>query len=122
MSNKLYQKLETVGTVLWLISDFIWMCGYNSLAAILITPVVLLMALACIKFSGSKMSELLSITAGTFWVLMNACWIYSEITEKDMYLLCAKASFFTACIFVYLSFRAAKKENSTTDFTRLKIK
>jgi hypothetical protein len=122
MNHKSYQTLESIGTVMWLISDFIWMCGYNQLAAIIITPVIYLTAVACIQYTGKKQSELLSMTAGVFWVLMNACWIYSEIVEAEMYMICAKISFICAAFFVYLSFKAAKKESGPTDFTRLKIK
>lgn len=122
MNQKAYQTLESIGTVMWLISDFIWMCGYNQLAAIIITPVIYLTALACIQYTGKKKSELFSMTAGVFWVLMNACWIYSDVAYKDVYLVSAKVSFLFACIYVYLSFRATKKENGTADFTRLKIK
>lgn len=117
-----HQTLESIGTVLWLLSDFIWMCGYNVLAAIIITPVILLTSAACIQYNGGKKSELSSITAGVFWVLMNACWIYSDITDKENYILCAKLSFIFAAFFVYLSFKALKTEKSPTDFTRLKIK
>lgn len=122
MKNKLYQNLEAVGTIMWLFTDFIWMCDFKLFAAILTVPTLYLMAGACVKFAGDKKSELLSLTASVFWLLMNSCWIYSEIVERDMYLLSAKISFLFASIFVYLSIRAAKKENKPTNFKRLKIK
>ena len=122
MNYKAYQTLESIGTVLWLLSDFVWMCGYNLLAAVIITPVIYLISMACIQYTGKKRSELFGMTAGAFWVLMNACWIYSELGETKMYMICAKISFLCAAFFVYLSFKAAKKESGPTDFTRLKIK
>ena len=122
MKNKLYENLESIGTVLWLLTDFIWMCGMNKIAAIMTIPTMILLFSSCISYRGSKMSELYSLTASAGWLLMNSLWIYSELIEKDMYLLCAKFSFLFACIFVYLSFRASKKESGTIDFKRLKIK
>ncbi len=122
MKNKLYQNLESIGTVLWLITDFIWMCGFIKTAAILAIPTFLLLTTACIECKKAKMSELLSMTASVMWFVMNMCWIFSDITAKEDYMLCAKFSFLFACIFVYLSFRAAKKENGPIDFKRLKLK
>lgn len=122
MKNKLYQNLESIGTVLWLITDFIWMCGFIKTAAILTIPTFFILTSACIKFRGEKISELLGLTAAVCWLLMNMCWIFSEIVDRDNYLLAAKFSFLFACIFVYLSFRAAKKEKVSTDFKRLNIK
>jgi hypothetical protein len=122
IKNKAYQNFETIGTILWLLTDFIWMCGFVNIAAILTLPTLFFMIGSCIKFTGNKKSELLSLTASAGWLLMNSCWIYSEITEKETYLLCAKLSFMFASFFVYLSIRAAKKEGQPTDFKRLKIK
>jgi len=122
MKNKLCQNLESTGTVMWLITDFIWMYGFIKTAAILTIPTFLLLTFACINFRKGKKSELLSLTASEFWFIMNMCWIFSEIVNKENYLLCAKISFLFACIFVYLSFISAKKENVLTDFKRLKIK
>lgn len=122
MKNKFYQNLESIGTASWLLMDFIWMCGISWLALLIFIPSFLCLVGACIKYEGKKMSELHVLNASVCWLLMNATWIMGEITSKNDYLICGKIAFFIACIFVYLAFRASKKEKEPIDFKRLKIK
>lgn len=122
MKNKLYQNLETIGTILWLIMDFVWMCGFAEVAICLSVPVAFIMVLACIKYEGTTASELYSLNASVCWIGMNSLWIMNEITEKEQYLFAAKITFLISGIFIFLSLRASKKEKEPVDFKRLKIK
>jgi hypothetical protein len=122
MKNKMYQNLETIATIMWLIMDFLWLCGFGQIAALISIPTIFLMILACIKFQGLYISELHSMNATVCWLIMNSMWICSEIVDKENYLLTAKCAFVCALIFICLSLRASRKENKPTDFKRLKIK
>lgn len=119
---KKYQTLETIATILWLLMDFVWMCGFNLTAAVMSVPTLFILVMSSIKFQGNKISELHSMNASVGWLLMNSMWIFSEIVDKDKYLLCAKLSFLFAVICVLLSLRASRKEKEIVDFKRLKIK
>lgn len=124
---KTFQLWESVGTIIWLTADFLWMCSYNLLAGLLSFMAASLLLGACILYknfekSKQKMSELYALSATACWCLMNMCWINSDIAGKgNNYLLCAKVFFILAMIFVYCSFRASKKEKHPVDFKRLKI-
>jgi hypothetical protein len=117
-----HQNLESLGTIIWFLMDFVWMCGYNRIALALAIPAIILLIGACVKYNGKSKSELYALTASVFWFLMNFCWISSEIIEKDAYLIAAKLSFFIGCVFLFLTFRASRKEKEPVDFKRLKIK
>lgn len=126
---KAYQNWESVGTVIWLVSDFLWMCSYSVLAGALSCAASTLLLGACIlykfkeKKSDQKESELNALNATACWCFMNLSWITSDISEhKDIYMLSAKGFFILATIFVYCAVRAAKKEGQPTDFKRLKLK
>lgn len=122
MKNKPYQTLESIGTVAWLITDFIWMCGYNLIAIIIgLVPMVFLIV-AALFYEGDKKSERFVMCASAGWFLMNYLWIANEMYKFEMYLWAAKLFFLIACFFVYLSFKASKNEDEPTDFKRLKIK
>lgn len=122
MNKFKYQTIESVGSVLWLLTDFLWMNGFLLSAAALTIPVFLLLVGACIRYDGGKKSELLALTASALWFIMNMTWIYSDIGHKEEYLLCSRITFLIAALFVYMAFRASKKEKEPTDFKRLKIK
>ncbi len=117
-----YQTLESVGTIMWLITDFIWMNGWCSIAALLTIPTFILLTSACIKYNGKKKSEVFALTASALWFLMNMFWIYSDICYKDTYLLFARITFVIASVFVYIAIRESKDEDEPSDFKRLKIK
>jgi hypothetical protein len=122
MRNKAYQTLESIGTIMWLLVDFIWMCGFNVIALLIGIPTAIFLIGSCIFYSGNKKSERYVLIASAGWFLMNSVWIMSELGHKDIYLWIAKLFFIIACFFVYLSLRASKKEGGPTDFKRLKIK
>lgn len=116
-----YQNLESVGTILWLITDFVWMSGYNILAAILTAPVLLFLTLSWIKHTGKK-SELYALIASCLWFVMNMLWIYSDIGYKDNFLLIGKFSFGLSIVFVCMAIIKSKQESESVDFKRLNIK
>lgn len=116
-----YQNLESVGTILWLITDFVWMNGYNVLAAALTAPVFIFLLFSCIKYTGKK-SELYVLIASFLWFIMNMLWIYSDISYKNNFLLLAKFSFGISLVFVCMATIKSKQENNSINFKRLKIK
>jgi hypothetical protein len=122
MKNKSYQTFESIGTVMWLITDFIWMSGWNLAALLLAVPTGIFLIGACVFYCQNKRSELYVLIASCGWFFMNSLWIASELGHKEMCIWVGKFFFIAASIFVYLSFRAAKKEDGSTDFKRLKIK
>jgi hypothetical protein len=122
MNNKIYLTFESFGTVLWLLTDFIWMCGYPAWSLVAVFPAAVFLIGACIFYNGGKSSDLNVLIASLCWFSMNAFWISSEIAHKDLFLWCSKGIFLIACFFVYLSFRASKKEGKSIDFKRLKLK
>lgn len=123
MKNLLkYQSLETVGTILWLLTDFVWMNGFCRVASIMAIPTFLLLVSSVIRYDGIKRSELFALLASACWFMMNALWICSDVCFKDTYLLLARITFVIACVLVYISVREAKDENEPPDFKRLKLK
>lgn len=116
-----YQNLESIGTILWLITDFVWMNGYSVAAAFLTAPVFVFLALSWLKHIG-KRSEVYVLIASCFWFIMNMLWIYSDIGYKDNFLLLGRFSFGISLVFVCMAIIKSKQENNSVDFKRLKIK
>lgn len=116
-----HQTCETIGTIMWLVTDFTWMNGWNVTAAVLTVPTFVMLTLAWVFYDERKHSELMALVASSSWFLMNALWIYSDISCKDTYLLCARIVFVIASTFVCISIFKSKKEKNPSDFKRLKI-
>lgn len=115
-----YQNLESIGTIGWLLTDFIWMCDYTTLAIyISILPFVTL-ASAFVLYDGDKKSERISLLASWLWFFMNAFWILGDINPA--WLVFAKLMFIMASITIILVIIFSKREKSSPDIKRLNIK
>lgn len=115
-----YQNLETIGTISWLITDFIWMCGYINVAIYLSILPFITLALAFIFYDGDKKSEWFGLLASWLWFFMNAFWILSD--KNSDWLVMAKLMFIMASAFVVIAIFYSRKEKSTPDIKRLNIK
>ena len=122
MKNKLYQNLETVATISWLLMDFCWMSKY-----ILISCVMALIALtfSCCSiffYKGKSKSETCMLSASFFWILMNSTWMCADIPGEEYLIDQAKIYFVISLIMVIIALIIAKIENEKVDFKRLKLK
>ena len=118
--NKIkYQTLETIGTIVWLLVDFVWMCGYTDIAILLsIVPFVTL-ASAFIFYNSGKRSERLGLLASWLWFFMNGLWILGD--KNESWITIAKLVFGMASIAVLLAMIYSKKEKDDPNLRRLNI-
>ncbi len=111
---------ESIGTIIWMIMDFIWMCEFPIIASIIIPIPLFLFIYACIFYNKKKKSNLLMIYATMCWFLMNSCWILNESTSINFLKILANIFFVLSLLSIFLSYRKSKRENSSILFQRIK--
>lgn len=121
--NKLITyKLETVGTISWLLMDFCWSSEYMIPAWIFSLIALFFSIWALLSYDGNSKSEQYLLGASWMWVMMNSTWLWGDDLNIWWFLVLAKIYFLIAAVLIVLSFRAAKKEGVVVDLKRLKIK
>src|SRR5574343_607569 len=97
MNKKInYSLLETIGSITWLIMDFIWLCGFVDISLYFSFIPFTTLALAFILYDGAKNSEMYGLLASWLWLFMNIFWILSE--KNLLWLVFAKMVFIYAAI------------------------
>ncbi len=115
-------KLETAATISWLLMDFSWSSEYMILAWIFSLSALFFSIWALLSYSGDKKSEEYGLAASWMWIMMNATWLWGDHLNIWWFLVLAKVYFVVTAVLIVLWFRLAKKEGTTVEFNRLKIK
>lgn len=122
---KLYQMLETIGTILWFCMDFCWMSKYQTSAWIfsfIAAGILFATVISCIIDNRCSRTELFIAIASFDWFAMNSCWMFAEDTNSVSLLTLAKFWFVIAAVFVIIATFMSHKYKERIDIKRLKIK
>ncbi len=117
----LYEKFETVATLMWLLMDFFWMNKFEYTATIIGSAAVWMSIFAIITYSGQSRSIFIILVSATCWIMMNFCWVISDLYSISWVMIAANIFFVICLILTIFAFIRARQEKQPLDFKRMKI-
>jgi hypothetical protein len=84
--------VETIGSVLWFLMDGFWMLNLASAAKGMILP-TLVVNLLVFRYAKRSLSQYSVVAAMNSWLLMNICWMVSDLDKNPKPLAAAKVMF-----------------------------
>lgn len=111
---------ESMGTIVWMLMDACWIFELQTISCIISPIPAILFLISCVSYKGRKMSDIFVIFSTFFWFLMNSLWIFSDLTDKEEYIIMAKLMILPAIILLILAFLYSRKEGSTFLFRRIR--
>lgn len=118
---KSHEKFETVATLMWLLMDFFWMNKFEYAATILGSVAVWMAIFAMITYSGTSRSVFILLVSAICWIMMNFCWVISDLYSISWVMVAANIFFVICLILTIFAFVRARQEKRPLDFKRMKI-
>lgn len=78
-----YRKLENVHVFLWLIKDFAWISGYETLGMIMAVPTIFMAVYITILSRSVNTSDFVHNMAVSCWIVANVVWMTGEFYFND---------------------------------------
>ena len=102
---------ESVGSVFWLVMDFSWFKGLETLTLFLI-PLTILLHILALLFVERKFVYITLMSAVNFWVIANAFWIVADLGSIPSLNSTAEIFFWLAMTLTTMTlFKMAKEGN-----------
>lgn len=118
---KPYESFETIATLMWLLMDFFWMNKFEYLATILGASAVWMAIFAMITYSGPSRSVFTLLMSSICWIMMNFCWVISDLYSVSWVMIAANIFFVLCLILTIFALVRARQEKQPFDFKRMKI-
>ena len=116
---------ETAGSVLWFVMDGLWMLSQPVSAKAMVLP-TLAVNLLVFRYTKRSFSQIAVVAAMNSWLLMNICWMFSDLDKDPRPLTAARLLFIAGMVLLTLAVarnvtqpRALKEV--LTHFRRLRI-
>lgn len=111
-------KLEVFATILWFLTDFLWMWGFVIPAVLLLPFIVISMVISVIRVKSKNLKRIIIITM--MWLMMNSVWMISDLTTDQTVVIFCKviASTFGAIGFMQLTIFFITKPKTIKNFRR----
>lgn len=100
-----HQKLmlvETIGSVLWFIMDGFWMLNQALPAKAMVLP-ALAVNLFVFRYTKASFTHISVVAAMNSWLVMNICWMWSDLDKDPRPLAVARMMFALGAILLVLA-------------------
>lgn len=81
-------KLEVVATIIWFLTDFLWLWNQLTFAIILMPFLIISMLISVLKVKSKTSKRVMLITL--MWAIMNSVWMISDLTSNQIAVTFAK--------------------------------
>lgn len=111
-------KLEVIATILWFLTDFLWMWGFVVPAVLLLPFIIIAMVISVIRVKSKNLKRIIIITM--MWLMMNSIWMISDLTTEETVVILCKimASAFGVIGFMQLIIFFITKPKTIQNFRR----